>query len=350
MSESTLVRLTQDSERRCPVRMPAAWQPPVPAFIADISRVQSAVVSCVGVQSSSGQRSEALFRLRDFYSRRAARVEHAWHVDAQSYRNDVLVCYFDSMAVEQKAAQELAQWWDSPDRLSEGTGYWRETFTAPATHRETLFSGNDRPAGMGALSSSAMLGPIAEHGYWGSVRDRIPASAHDDLQVSHGADPQLHETAGRRIRLTPHANLCIIRSGKDITDCAGRELDLYLGRVHPTLIRGMDFLRDHPEETGCYSCRFMAELDDEGQATKRSFGLAAFASLGHLEAWAESHPTHLAIFNEFLAMAGQLGAEMRLRLWHEVFVLPEGEGHRFEYLNCHPATGLLPFVGAMTSF
>jgi len=35
---------------------------------------------------------------------------------------------------------------------------------------------------------------------------------------------------------------------------------------------------------------------------------------------------------------------MRLRLWHEVF-LPSRDGeHSFEYLDCHPNTGLLPFV------
>ncbi len=104
----------------------------------------------------------------------------------------------------------------------------------------------------------------------------------------------------------------------------------------------MDYLRDHPRETGCFSCRFMHELEPDGSSSQRTFALAHFVSLGHLERWAASHPTHLAIFNEFLAMATELGPAMRLRLWHEVYVLPRGAG-RFEYANCHPGTGLLPF-------
>ncbi|MGH8241542.1 MAG: phenylacetaldoxime dehydratase family protein, partial [Steroidobacteraceae bacterium] len=119
--------------------------------------------------------------------------------------------------------------------------------------------------------------------------------------------------------------------------------------VYPMLLKGMEFLRDQPAQTGCYSCRFMSEVDERGGPTRRTFGLAAFASLAHLEQWAESHPTHLAIFNQFLTMAAELGAQMRLRLWHEVFVLPAGGGHSFEYLNCHPATGLIPFLPPVES-
>lgn len=39
------------------------------------------------------------------------------------------------------------------------------------------------------------------------------------------------------------------------------------------------------------------------------------------------------------------GAANQLRTWHEVYVMLEG-GHRFEYLNCHPDTGLLPQFNA----
>lgn len=343
MDTASLVALTSTDGRRCPRRMPADWQPPVPAWMSDLDAAQSAVVCCFGVQSKRAQHESELRGLREHFARLAARVERAWYLDAQGYRNDVLVCYFGSPEAHGRAAAQLADWWESPARLDDGVGYWLETFTAPRSHRETLFSADDRPAGLAVLGRS-MIGPVAEHGYWGGARDRIPASAHDELHATGRLRRTGRPTAGRRLRVEPNANLCIIRSGQDFTDCTGRELDLYKGRVEPVLVKGMEFLRDHPEETGCYSCRFMSELGEAGARTGRTFGLASFLSLAHLEQWAALHPTHLAIFVEFLAMAQELGPAMRLRLWHEVYVLPAGEGHRFEYLNCHPQTGLLPFL------
>ena len=49
-----------------------------------------------------------------------------------------------------------------------------------------------------------------------------------------------------------------------------------------------------------------------------------FDELRSLEEWAKSHPTHLAIFNSFLAMVGKLEGRIGLRLWHEVAALPPG--------------------------
>lgn len=345
MENPSVLSLTGSSERRCPRRMPTAWQPAVPAFVSDLQQLKSVVVCSVGVQSRNGYPTRPMRLLRDRLGNGATRIEQAWHTDADGFRNDALMCYFAGATAYQRAIQDLAPWWDDPVRLTEDVGYWREAFSAPLSHRETLFSANDRPAGMGALSTSPMLGPIAEHGYWGGARDRMPCSGNDDFPATSVAVADAScESSGRRLSLQPDANLCIIRSGQDLTDCSGRELDLYTHRVYPMLLKGMEFLRDHPTDTGCYSCRFMSELDESGQPTQRTFGLAAFASLAHLEKWAESHPTHLAIFNEFLMMAAELGPQMRLRLWHEVFVLPSGAAHSFEYLNCHPGTGLIPFM------
>jgi aldoxime dehydratase len=349
MQTDPLLTLTSGQDRRCPRRMPADWQPPVPAFTADLASMSSIVVCSLGVQANGAAPPPQLELLRERFGRSAARLEQAWHVDAQGFRNDVLICYFASPESYARADQEFAAWWGDAARLAEGVGYWRETTVAPSSHRETLFSASDRPAGLGALAATQMLGPIAEHGYWGGARDRMPAAAQDEFFAPGAAMPVERVSFGRRLRIEPGANLCVIRSGQDLADCVGRELEIYDGQVYPTLVKGMEFLRDHPRETGCYSCRFMAEIDGSGQPTQRTFGLAAFVSLGHLERWAQSHPTHLAIFNEFLAMAGQLGPQMRLRLWHEVLVLPAGLGHSFEYVNCHPATGLIPFFAPAES-
>ena len=102
----------------------------------------------------------------------------------------------------------------------------------------------------------------------------------------------------------------------------------------------MDFIATTPEETGCACSRFSKELTLDGKEINKTFGFAYFLTLGHLEKWSKTHPTHLAIFHSFLEMAQSLG-QIDLKLWHEVSVLPEGQV--FEYLNCHPKTGLLPW-------
>lgn len=342
MTPTPRISLTAGSERRCPLRMPEAWVPPVPAFCSDLSALPRSIVVCLGVQSERQTTPPEVASLRKWVDGHAPRIEQAWYTDAQGYRNDVLFCYWpDETSYRQWANGEFAAWWSAPERLAGGTGYWREVFSASQDHRETLFSSDDRPAGLAALGSR-LFGPVAEHGYWGGARDRIPVSAGLDLDVDRTLDPRKRTTFARRLSVEPPRHVCVIRSAQDSADCTGREADLYQERVYPVLIRGMDYLRDHPRETGCFSCRFMHELEPDGSPSRRSFALAHFVSLGHLERWAASHPTHLAIFNEFLAMAAELGPAMRLRLWHEVFVLPRGAG-RFEYVNCHPGTGLLPF-------
>ena len=109
------------------------------------------------------------------------------------------------------------------------------------------------------------------------------------------------------------------------------------------LTKGMKFLTENPAETGCLSCRFIEQLADTGEAEDKSFGMAYFLDLAHLEAWSKSHPTHLAIFKSFMTLAQRLGNAITIRLWHEVATLPV-DGARFEYVNCHGRTGLLPFL------
>jgi aldoxime dehydratase len=104
----------------------------------------------------------------------------------------------------------------------------------------------------------------------------------------------------------------------------------------------MTFLRDHPDETGCCDLRFAEETDRDGATLKKTFGFGYFLTLAHLEKWSSTHPTHLAIFAKFLTMVREQGADLKLKLWHEVSVLPSTD-QVFEYVNCHPDTGLLPY-------
>ena len=66
----------------------------------------------------------------------------------------------------------------------------------------------------------------------------------------------------------------------------------------------------------------------------------AYFGVQALERWAESHPTHVAIFGAAMKYLSQLGPLAKLELYHEVSVVQADEQF-FEYLNCHPHTGLL---------
>lgn len=63
-------------------------------------------------------------------------------------------------------------------------------------------------------------------------------------------------------------------------------------------------------------------------------------SLDALERWAESHPTHVAIFGSAMKYMMAQGTSAKLTLYHEVSVVSPEEQY-FEYLDRHPGTGLL---------
>jgi hypothetical protein len=69
-------------------------------------------------------------------------------------------------------------------------------------------------------------------------------------------------------------------------------------------------------------------------------GLSWWCSLEDLDRWAREHPTHQAIFGAAMKYLSTLGPAARLRLHHEVTVAKADEQY-FEYLGCHPQTGML---------
>jgi aldoxime dehydratase len=78
----------------------------------------------------------------------------------------------------------------------------------------------------------------------------------------------------------------------------------------------------------------------DGTPTEKSYGMSWWKSLAALERWAESHPTHVRIFGAAMKYLSTLGPAAKLRLYHEVTVARADEQF-FEYLNCHPQTGML---------
>jgi aldoxime dehydratase len=148
---------------------------------------------------------------------------------------------------------------------------------------------------------------------------------------------------GRRLRVKPHENICLIRSGQDWSDTDAAERKMYLEDVEPVLREGMEFLRDEGLGIGCFANRYMTVLDASGRPTEKSYGMSWWKSLAALERWAESHPTHVRIFGAAMKYLSTLGPAAKLRLYHEVTVA-RGADQFFEYLDCHPGTGMLKAV------
>jgi len=327
----------------------ADWQPPYPAHSARFgSDVRTPVIAYFGCQSQrDAALSEPVAAIEAFLARgtRPDYCDRAFFTDRQGYLNELLVGHWlDETRYDAWLSDSGYQGWlDHQDRLRGDVGVWQETFCVPLDRLETIAGKPDYGLARAAINKGT---EVREHAYFGSMRHRIPIASTDPL---HGAavDPssgQPRATRGSMVRVTPPENLAVIRSGQDWTRCIGEELATYLSDVHPKLIEGMNYLRDHPEQTGCCACRFAVERDAGGGEATRSFGFAMFVSLRHLETWSKSHPTHLAIFNSFHRMIQKHKDARGLRLWHEVLVL--GQPNRdFVYVNCHERTGLLPLHG-----
>ncbi len=185
-------------------------------------------------------------------------------------------------------------------------GVLGETAFIPGERWETIHS---TPKEMPGVRNLLKVERTDIHEYWGAARDRMPASAEDDLAAEPGEPLP--------------GNLCLIRSGQIWEHCEEAERALYFADVEPHLTAGIDFLAEHPE-TGCISSRFLREQTIDGEDLESTSFVGWFTDLKSLEDWSKSHPTHLAIFHSFLAMVGELGAEVKLRLWHEVAAVPAG--------------------------
>jgi len=178
---------------------------------------------------------------------------------------------------------------------------------------------------------------VMEHAYWGGARDRIPASQTDGMAPL--GEPEVLRD-GALVTVRGHEHLCLIRSGQDWSDTEADERRMYLEDVEPVLRAGMDFLRDDGRAIGCFANRYAVVETADGRPTEKSYGMSWWRSLAALERWAESHPTHVAIFGAAMKYLSTLGPAAKLKLYHEVTVARANE-QLFEYLGCHDRTGLL---------
>jgi len=322
------------------------WTPPVEAWEFALPADMRAAIVYLGCQGDAA--AGARFRQSVAEASAAAgpgvHVEYAKVDDPHGAFNTVAILYW-----RQAAAFEAWRAGPGAERLLRPSAYgagglWMETYTVDRKNIETLFSSADQSPGI-ATFGKRIDEPTLLHGYYGSMRDRIIASNDSDHRsdidavLAHGK-PGL-EPVTHRIEAPRH--LCAIRSGQDWSACSGAQRDFYLNELRPVLQKGMAYLQDNPTDSGCLSCLMMTETDVEGRELERTFGYAVFRDIADLEAWAKSHPTHIAIFDKFIEFATAFDNKIDLRLWHEVLVTKEPQ--TFTYQGCHPHTGILPYFG-----
>ena len=319
------------TERTRPARTPDGYEPRSPAFVArPPSEQRQVVMAYLGVQGPDpvAELSPAALTGDDaprHHDRAAAPGPAGSPGDA------VVVAYWDEPErFDRWFAAHRRSWLDGPG------GRWLEVIRPRVDRYETIFGRRSRPEGVAHLAGG-WSDQVLEHGYWGSMRDRMPASQADPLD-----DPGTLETErdGDVVRVRPTGSVCLIRSGQDWTDTAGEERERYRDDIEPRLREGMDFLSGPGgRDAGCWSNRYLTVLDDDGAPAERTFGLGWWRSMADLERWSESHPSHLAIFGSFLKLVGEQGGT-RIRLHHEVSVAHPDEC-LFEYARCREGTGLL---------
>lgn len=327
------------TERTRHRRISDDYRPPVPAYSARFKpAAHRAVMAYFGLQYL-GAEPPAVAAVLSWLSDRCIEASGPSHwdrarfVDGAGYDNIIMAVYWsDVAAFDRWLASVRDRWLDPPS----GIGVFLEAVRPTQERYETLFSSLGRPEGVAVLADG-LSGEVQEHGYWGGMRDRIALSQTCDLAPSG----ELRESrSGGRVRIHGHDNLCLIRSGQDWGDAEDDERQMYLTDVEPVLRQGMDFLRDNGREIGCYANRYVGASSREGEPLCKSYGMSWWRSLEALERWAESHPTHVAIFGAAMKYLSTRGPGAKLRLHHEVTVVRADE-QLFEYAGCHGGTGLL---------
>jgi aldoxime dehydratase len=326
-------------------RVPDDYVPPYPSFVA---RHKPAVSRVIMAYFGAQYRGEPAPAVEQALAQIAARFtaangpshwDRAQYVDQAGFTNVVSVAYWDDAARFDAWFEPAREAWTGSGAAGTGVGRFIEVLRPHVERYETLFSSLGRPEGVAVLAD-AMSGEVQEHAYWGGMRDRIPLSQASEMAPS-GAPHAVRD--GGRIRVVASDNLCLIRSGQDWSDTEASERKMYIDDVEPVLREGMDFLRDEGVPIGCYANRYMRVVDASGQPTEKSYGQSWWKSLAALERWAESHPTHVRIFGAAMKYLSTLGPSAKLRLYHEVTVAAADEQF-FEYLECHPQTGMLTAV------
>lgn len=335
--------------RRFPLRRPKDHKPPIARYSAVLPQTSQVAVLFLGLQSKDQDalrtalsellRSSGVDKDAPVYS------DHAVFTDKQGYRNHIVALYWlDARSYHAWLEAPTIADWRAQASVGPSVGMWWEPIIVDAERAETITFEEFR---RGFSGCPASLQSTEGSGYWGAARDRIPSAANDLFEPTIGQisiDPS--ESIMRHRAIQPPRNMAVIRSGVSWEKCEGEQLKDYQERIKPKLDDGMAYLRDNPRETGCFALRQVVSVDDAGELLREAYSLGAFISLGHLESWAEHHPSHLAIYTRAMATRRKYQDALQLRTYNEIFIIDE-RNPPFEYFNCHPQTGLLPYANLL---
>lgn len=338
---------------------PLNYQPPFPGYCARFpTQMKDLVIAIIGAQYSSASTSDGagISAIKNFMITAKQGLRPSFHeiisvTDKRGAYNIAVIAYWPSSEAHERWETESGfdVWWESGERENEEHGWFQEILRPTVDRFETVFSNNEIPEGAATMQEK-ISGELQEHGYWGSVRDRIAAAQDDNLEgekwLSTNGDANspkaINGSASKRVRVPGKQNLCIIRSGQDWSDTLPEERKLYLETMHPVLTEGMNYLRDNGHEIGCYANNLWDVVDPQTHeaSLERTFGLGFFDDLKSLEYWSKSHQTHINIFGGFLMYAKKLDNIISLRLFHEIYVMQASQQF-FEYVGCHGETSML---------
>lgn len=311
------------------------------------SEVSHLVFAMFGVQAKNSESAEAyrqklsaLFKLENG----PGNVERSHYIDPQGFHCDVFMTYWvgRNSFNQWVNSESVTMWWASlPVDPDSDIGFWREVLS-PHKDRFNYAAGVEEKAGAAALLP---LEPCKKFGYWGSYRDRLPASVVDNFESPFKVmpEPVIRESKGKRIVVSTPDNICFIREGQGWDRCGPDERSIWKNMMEKVVGHWIDFLAEKPAETGCASIRFCREQDlVTGVDREKQSQFGFLLSLGHIEQAARTQKCHLAVRSKFIDMYTEPKFEPQMHVWVEVHVLKHNELDA-QYVNCHGRTGLMPY-------
>lgn len=337
----------------CPMRAntPPNFTPPYEAFEAKYKDDSKPLIAAVlGVQLRSSTQDAQSAALKSLLSlaqldNGPVNIEQGWHNDTAGAHTRIVFAYWRDAASFStwRSCPDVAQWLA---RATDTTGHFIESAQVMPRGLDTLIAHPVDNWGLAKLADNIVVTPY--HAYWGGTRDRILMSETDALKNPDGSAITMPDAKAAPaglgqivdVRLPHHAVMA--RGGPDWSKCAGAERLEFCNSVYPAYVAGGIYLRDNPEDAGCFAAYLVQETNSQGRDIERNHLIAYFAELSHIERWTKSHPTHVAIYQRFLKMLGAIGRMPDVNLYHEVSVIADG-GLNATYANCLPTTGLLRF-------
>lgn len=299
------------------------------------------IVYCqIGVQVPNDKSSQNIIEhMRNILSGNKIQPSHtdiAFHNEDDFTKNIIFICYF-------LHKQDYNDWRYSPSTNSllndeqyfcDQAGLWFESFYIDVNEFEGQYDRNNQKDG---VSHFIDLEITNKYDYFGSMRDRMKASAWDNFSPSR---EQVNMTKqGDKISVYMPKNSCFVRTVQDLSEVTKHEKELYEDMVRPFLNKSIQELIN-TNEFGCLSIQCAREIDTFSRDKEIDSVLAYFQSLSHLEEWAKSDKTHLAMYGKYYHLLRKQNNKSAISLWHEVFIL-DGEQSEIFYIRCKETTGLL---------